>query len=249
MWFLALILGLIVGSFLNVVIFRLNTGRTLGGRSMCFSCGKTLSWYELVPLVSYVFQRGRCLGCKSRISPQYFLVELLTGVIFLALYLKFYIDSEFFIYCIISALLIVIGVYDYHHKIIPDKVVYPLIIVSLLTNIYIFPFSFYSINFLIGPIFFSFFGLIWLISKGTWMGFGDAKLSLAVGWFLGATAGVLAMLVAFWVGAIVGILMLALKRSSITINHEIPFAPFIVFGAFVGLLFDLNIFEYLVLRL
>lgn len=249
MSFLALVLGLIVGSFLNVVIFRLNTGKTLGGRSMCFSCSKTLRWFELIPLISYIIQGGKCRSCGSKISPQYFVIELLTGLVFMFVYLVYGLSPVSLLYLIISALLIVIAGYDYIHKIIPDKVVFPLILISLLTNIILFPFSFSSINFLMGPIFFSFFGLMWLVSRGKWMGFGDAKLSLAIGWMLGLTGGVLAMLVAFWAGAIVGIIMLALRRSSITINHEIPFAPFLVLGAFVGMLVNLNIFEFIALRL
>ena len=81
------ILGLVIGSFLNVVIFRLNTHRSFGGRSGCMSCGKKLPWYELIPLFSYLALGGRCSGCKTKISKQYFWVELLTGLIFAGLFL------------------------------------------------------------------------------------------------------------------------------------------------------------------
>lgn len=73
--------GLIVGSFLNVVILRMNTGKTLGGRSMCLSCNKKLEWYELIPLVSFIIQRGRCTKCHSKISWQYPIVEAITAVL------------------------------------------------------------------------------------------------------------------------------------------------------------------------
>src|SRR4051812_24315811 len=83
------IFGIIIGSFLNVVILRYNTERNLGGRSACMSCRNTLAWYELVPLFSYIFQRGRCMNCKTKISAQYPIVEFITGILFMALFLKF----------------------------------------------------------------------------------------------------------------------------------------------------------------
>src|SRR3989338_3567698 len=86
---LFLVLGLIIGSFLNVVIYRYNTARTLGGRSACMSCQKVLCWYELIPLISFLALGGRCKYCKTKISKQYPAVELLTGIIFASLFLKF----------------------------------------------------------------------------------------------------------------------------------------------------------------
>ncbi|MFA5770995.1 MAG: prepilin peptidase, partial [Patescibacteria group bacterium] len=83
------IFGLIIGSFLNVIIFRFNTHRSFGGRSGCMTCQKQLRWYELIPLFSYLGLKGRCSGCKTKISKQYFWVELLTGIIFAGLFLKF----------------------------------------------------------------------------------------------------------------------------------------------------------------
>src|ERR1700752_70221 len=90
----AFVFGTIIGSFLNVVALRYNTGFSLGGRSRCFSCGKTLYWYKLIPLFSFLIQGGRCRKCHSQISIQYPLVEALTGLVFLGLFLKFQ-DSFF----------------------------------------------------------------------------------------------------------------------------------------------------------
>ena len=127
--FIFFFFGLIIGSFLNVVIYRFNTGRTLGGRSACMSCMRKLSWYELIPLGSYLVQAGKCRGCKTKISFQYPLVELITGLIFAILFLKFQylfwtdIGSFSFtiaFYAAIFSVLMIISVYDLKHKIIPD---------------------------------------------------------------------------------------------------------------------------------
>ncbi|MBU2263542.1 prepilin peptidase, partial [Patescibacteria group bacterium] len=127
------ILGTIVGSFLNVVILRYNTGQSvIKGGSKCFSCGKNLKWHELIPVVSFIIQKGRCRNCKSRISIQYPIVELLTGLIFL---LTFHVTGYSLLitnyYFIIFSLLIVIAVYDLRHQIIPNGFVYAFIILSL----------------------------------------------------------------------------------------------------------------------
>src|ERR1035437_10118568 len=125
------VFGLIIGSFLNVVILRLNTQKSLGGRSGCMSCLNKLSWYELIPVFSFLGLRGRCKNCKAKISIQYPIVELITGFIFAALFLKF--QNVFFFntvpvfsftyafYAVAFSLLLVIAVYDIRHKIIPNK--------------------------------------------------------------------------------------------------------------------------------
>ena len=134
------LLGTIIGSFLNVVIYRFNTGKTIvKGRSICMTCNRELRWYELIPLFSFLIQKGKCRRCAIKISHQYPLVEFLTGIIFvliahrflsilyvsLGLYLFFLI---FFVF--IFSLLIVISVYDLRHKIIPDKLSYLFIFFS-----------------------------------------------------------------------------------------------------------------------
>src|ERR1035437_5647474 len=124
------VFGLIIGSFLNVVILRLNTQKSLGGRSACMSCMNKLSWYELIPVFSYLGLRGRCRNCKTKISIQYPLVELATGLIFGLLFLKFqdvfFLDTFSFsftyaYYAFMFSLLVVVATYDLKHKIIPDS--------------------------------------------------------------------------------------------------------------------------------
>lgn len=246
------ILGVIVGSFLNVVIFRYNTGLSfVTGRSKCFSCGKTLYWYELLPLFSYLMLGGKCLGCNSKISPQYFIVELLTGVIFSGLLLKFGLVPLLPLYLVITSLLITMSVYDLKHKIIPDGMVYSFLVLSFIvlfvthpTNELLgFPIS---LDILAGPILFAFFAFFWLVSDGKWMGFGDAKLAIGVGFLLGFSGGVYAIMLAFWIGAVISLIIILLQKINIfnyklSLKSEIPFAPFIIFGVFIQLLTSWNL--------
>ena len=121
------IFGTIIGSFLNVFVLRYNTGVSfVTGRSRCFSCSKDLHWYELIPLFSFLMLRGKCLKCKSKISYQYPLVEGLTGIIFVAVFLVIGLAPILPLYLIVASLLIAMSVYDFQHKIIPDGMVYTL---------------------------------------------------------------------------------------------------------------------------
>ena len=202
------ILGTIIGSFLNVLVLRYNTGFSfITGRSRCFTCSKYLNWYELIPLFSFLMIGGKCLGCKSKVSYQYPIVEGITGVVFVGVFWIFSLSPLLPIYLIISSLLIAMAVYDYLHKIIPDGMVYSFIFLSFvamlithpLASLFSIPLSF---DLLAGPILFSFFAILWLVSGGKWMGFGDAKLALGVGFLLGFTGGVYAIMLAFYIGAV-----------------------------------------------
>lgn len=258
------ILGLIIGSFLNVVIFRLNTNRTFGGRSGCMSCQNTLKWYELIPVFSYLCLRGRCRNCKVKISIQYPIVELLSGAIFALLFYKFqslfFEDFQSFMvvfpyYALLFSLLLVVAVYDLRHKIIPDSLA---LIFGVLAFVGLFFFSrdgssaisahFPMLwDFLSGFIAAFPFAFLWLVSSGRWMGLGDAKLALGIGWLLGISAALSGLVLAFWIGAIVGIAMVIISKyrrmKYFGIKSEIPFAPFLVLGAFLAFVFNLNFFQ------
>lgn len=277
-YIIAFILGSIIGSFLNVVIYRLNSGFGIGGRSQCFSCGKTLRWYELVPLLSFLLLRGRCSVCKARISWQYPIIEKITGLVFVLLLWKeealFSTNNDmtiilfWMVLCVvIFSTLIVIAVYDLRHKIIPDSMVVLFAVGSFVYLLFRSPLLFFyshGVNILTPPVilpilidigagltFFLFFFVFWYFSRGTWMGLGDAKLALGIGWFLGWSAGVLALMIAFWSGAIIGVSLIGLGKlvgkvksgggisrlntllRGVTIKSEVPFAPFLVFAVFL----------------
>ncbi|MCK6462373.1 MAG: prepilin peptidase [Candidatus Pacebacteria bacterium] len=262
LYFLIFLFGAVVGSFLNVVILRYNTGQSFfSGRSKCFSCGKKLRWYELVPVSSFIWQKGRCSDCGSKISFQYPLVEILTGLIFVLITnyelrimnqgdllltpnSLFPIFNSIYLFAIFS-LLIIIAVYDYRHQIIPDLFVWifnGLAFLSLfsiwnLENWNLFRISDFGFRifdwrgFLAGFILFAFFALLWGVSKGKWTGFGDAKLALGLGWFLGVEKGITAILLSYWIGAAVSIFLLWLAKRKYNMKSAIAFGPFMILGA------------------
>ncbi len=250
------IFGLIIGSFLNVVILRLNTGRSPAkGRSKCARCNAPLSWYELIPVVSFLGLKGKCKTCNNHISFQYPLVELATAISFTIIYtatlshygLTAMTAVVFAFSAVVAALLIIIFVYDIRHTIIPDTIVYLFIILSLLSILWnactVSGFSagaaIFNGVFVALPFF-----LLWALSKGAFMGFGDVKLALGIGWLLGITGGFSALLFSFWIGGIVGLFMLGLSRKY-HMRSEIPFAPFLILGTFIVGVWGVTIFSLL----
>ena len=244
--------GLIVGSFLNCVIYRLETGGSfLKGRSFCPHCKKELTWQDLIPIFSFIWLRGKCRYCQQKISWQYPLVELATGLVFLLILRQFSLPVEalseagifqflnLIYYWIIASFLIVIFVYDLKHYIIPDKIIYPAIIVS-------------AVWYAAAKIFFNlytggeilkiacaalasaaFFLFIVLVSRGKWMGAGDIRLAFLMGLFLGWPGVLVALSLAFYGGAIVGLGLIAFGKKKF--KSEVPFAPFLVAGTFLAL--------------
>lgn len=254
-----------VGSFLNVVIYRYNTGKSaFSGRSFCFSCGKELRWHELIPLFSFIFLHGKCLKCGSKISWQYPIVELLTGLIFLAVFSLGFSWLWTFYYLAIMSLFVVIGVYDMKHFIIPDGVVYALGVLSVIPFIIISylleSFSpFLALDFWAGPILFSFFFLFWFLSGGRWMGLGDAKLALPIGFLLGFNLGISAVILSFWIGALVAMAIMVFEKiradvrsekglkngpKNLTMKSEMPFAPFLILGFLIVFFFGINVLNF-----
>ena len=229
------ILGAIVGSFLNVVSLRYNTGRHLKGRSGCPSCKHPLAWFELIPILSFIFLKGHCTSCRSKISFQYPLIETLTGVLFAGIFIKInallYFAPQIFVltflyYAVCFSLLVVILIYDWKHKIIPDGFVYAFGLIAAVHALFFFGSGW---DLIAGPLVFLPFYFLWLVSAGKWIGFGDGKLALGIGWFLGIIDGISAIVLAFWIGAVVSLIAIA-TRKHISMKSEIPFAPFLILG-------------------
>lgn len=241
------IFGTIIGSFLNVVILRYNTGISINGRSGCFSCAKKLEWYELIPLVSFFVLHGKCSVCRSKISWQYPLVELSTAVLFVLLFISHptfenISDVLWLAYnMLVFSLLVVMTVYDMRHKIIPDGFVYSFIALGALVSLINQNWQ----NLLAGAVLFIFFFLLWYISKGTWMGFGDAKLALGIGFFMGLVEGVSSIVFGFWIGAVVSLSIIGISRifgrKGYTMKSEIPFAPYLIIGMLVTFFFHIDV--------
>jgi leader peptidase (prepilin peptidase)/N-methyltransferase len=252
------VFGSIIGSFLNVVILRYNTHRNFGGRSACMTCKSELKPYDLIPVVSFCALKGRCRNCKTKISFQYPLVETVCGLIFSLLFLKFsflfYTSTLAFsftyaFYATIFSLLLVIAVYDIKHKIIPDMLA---VFFGVLAFLSLFLFDSYGLNLhipstldlLSGVVMAAPFALLWLVSKGTWMGLGDAKLAIGLGFLLGMSKVLTGLVLSFWTGAIVGIILMIFSKKY-GIKSEIPFAPFLMFGTFLVFLFGIQFFPIL----
>lgn len=231
--------GLIVGSFLNVVIVRRGV-RTLLGRSSCMHCGRTLSGLDLIPLISYIALRGRCRYCGSGISLQYPLVEAMTAALFAALGAS---PLPFLLQLLalpIAALFVCIAIYDARHTIIPNEWVYPLAVLSLLFSV--LQGGAIAANVLTGIGAAAPFSLLWLISRGRWMGLGDSKLALAIGFLLGPLGAYVAITAAFVLGALFFVPFVFLAKvdkraggapSSYTMQSEVPLGPFLIFACII----------------
>ena len=239
------LLGLIIGSFLDVIACRFHTGKSINGRSRCMSCGNTLTWYELFPLFSYLVLRGRCKNCNGRIPARLFFIEILTAFLFLYVALHTVSLLELAFGLVLSSVLLLIVLYDYNHMIIPNEFVYAVAFFAILflgskihgleTMGVIIPF------FLSASSAFLFYAGLWFFSKGKWIGFGDAKLAFVLGLFLTPVATFAMIVFSFWIGALISLSFLGMQYivysgkkhlsfgpQPLTMKSEIPFAPFMI---------------------
>ena len=239
MMILIFIFGLVVGSFLNCLIYRLEVGEGfLKGRSFCPYCRHILSWQDLIPLLSFLILRGKCRYCQKSISWQYPLVEIATGLLFLSIF-----NFQFSIFnLIIACFLIIIFVYDLKHYIIPDKIIYPAIVIVLIYNFLRSDLLGRSDLLLSAFGAATFFLAIVLVSRGTWMGIGDIKLAFLMGLFLSWPKILVALFLAFSIGAIIGLGLIVSGKK--TLKSEVPFGPFLVTGTFIALFFGGQIIHW-----
>lgn len=264
LWLLQLIsfgFGIIIGSFLNVYIYRFHTGKSLGGSSHCLSCGTGLRWFELFPLLSYLVLRGRCRTCGCYIPSRYLLVELATGVLF-ALTLVLTLDLPLvFLWWFVFSVLVVITVYDLYHFIIPDKLTFVLTVAAFVLlgyrlwrgEIGVDEVGWGVLAAFLGS---AFFYLLWAVSKGRWLGFGDVKLAFPLGLLVGAAYVFSFVVMSFWIGAGISLAMLGLQRlrrgkaglhlggQTLTMKSAVPFAPFLVASSLVILFTDCNVLAF-----
>lgn len=232
-----IIFGIIVGSFLNVCIFRIPLKQSIAfPSSHCFHCHHTLGGLDLIPLLSFIFLKGKCRYCGEKISIQYPMIELTNGVLYLLLFLKFGLSYSFIFYALFSSLLLVIAMIDFKTGIIPNKLI---IFGILLGSIYLMMNWIINCTFLIikDGILGFFAGaliilVIILISRGG-MGAGDMKLMGVIGLFLGLKGVVLTLFFGILMGGIIGAFLLMTKIKDR--KSAIPFGPFLALGTFVSL--------------
>lgn len=233
--FFIFLLGLCIGSFLNCVIYRQEQEKTIQGRSFCPNCKHSLSWKDLFPVFSFIYLSGKCRYCKKNISWQYPLVEVITGLAFLFIFLLFpqytliNIFKILFLFYIFSSL-IILFIYDFKNSLIPEIVLFPAIIAgfiyALMSGV-----SLVSMALAIAVSCLPLFLIFW-ISKEKAMGFGDVELALFMSVFLGFPNILVALFLAFFFGAIIGLILMFFKGRGL--KSEIPFGPFLIFGTIVS---------------
>ncbi|WP_028392095.1 prepilin peptidase [Bacillus cihuensis] len=235
------IIGLVLGSFYNVVGLRIPENQSVvRPRSQCPACKRTLTATDLVPVLSYVFLRGKCRNCHSKIPPLYPLIELSTGLLFMLAFYEFGLTGEFVIALLFISLLVIIFVSDIVYMIIPNKVLLffvPIVLVARLV-VPLDPWWDMFVGAVVG------FGLLFfiaVISKGG-MGGGDVKLFFVLGLVLGLRLTILTFALATFLGALYGVA--GMIRGKYKKRQPIPFGPFIAIGALLSYFYGAEILSY-----
>jgi leader peptidase (prepilin peptidase)/N-methyltransferase len=223
--------GIVIGSFLNVLILRLPLKESITlKRSHCMTCGHTLSWYELIPLFSYLFLGGKCRHCKAHISVQYPIVEAANGILYVVFFLAKGITVETFLYCLAASALLALSVIDWRTQEIPLGFILFILtlgLVRLFTD-----FGNWS-QYVIGLFAVSgFLLLIYLVTKGRGIGHGDIKLMAATGLLLGWKLNIIAFIMACIIGAVVHLIRMAIKKA----GRKLAFGPYLSMGLFIAMI-------------
>ena len=223
--------GLIIGSFLNVLILRIPAGQSIvTAPSHCLSCGKRLKWYELIPLFSWIFLRGRCSGCKKPISAQYPLIEAATGIAFVLIYVRFGFSLETLFYCSMTSALLALSVIDFRTFEIPDGFSVFLLAVGAvrvatdLSNWLLYAIGFFAVSLLLL--------IILLASGGRGVGGGDVKLMAVCGLILGWKLILLAFVIGCILGSVIHLIRMAVKGEGSTL----ALGPYLSAGVFAAVL-------------
>ena len=241
--FFAFIFGAALGSFANLMADRLRVKSIWKGRSECLTCSKKLSWKELFPIISYIYQKGKCKFCKSRLSQAYLCSELVSGILVVILLsslstyglVGYPLLFVFLLWSFVITVSVSIIIYDLKHTIVPFEMASILIGLGVIFTIYrqvYFGFSWPDT--ISGLIVALPFGLMYFLSKGKWVGFGDVMLYAAFGFLLGLPMGVTTFFYSVWLGAFVSLALILVHRKDYNLKSEIPFTPFIIIaGLFV----------------
>ena len=232
------VVGLMVGSFLNVCIYRIPHRRSVvHPRSRCASCERPLEWYENIPVISYVALRGRCRTCGTRISLQYPIVELLTAAIFVIEYKAIGLSPLLAVRILFGCVLVVLFAIDLVHQLLPNVITLPALAVGLAASVVLPPgLRDALIGALVGG------GILFLIAEMYFrlrheegMGMGDVKMLAMIGAFLGWKLTILTLILASFGGSLAGVLLLLTRRGNL--KAAIPFGTFLAAGALVASLY------------
>jgi leader peptidase (prepilin peptidase) / N-methyltransferase len=244
-WYIFFI-GTCIGSFLNVCIYRLPAGKSIvRPASACPACGATIRWYDNIPLISYMILRGRCRGCKTRISIRYPIIELLCGLFAMTIWMHYGYGLPALIYFILIAALLVITFIDIDHRIIPDIISLPGIPLGFFASLLLpqLKWSDSLIGIVAGGG--SLLAVAWgyqLITGRDGMGGGDIKLLAMVGAFLGWKGVLFTIMASSLLGTAVGIAVML--RSKKGIKMALPFGPFLAMGAIIYIFLGPQLIEW-----
>ena len=267
----AVVFGLIIGSFLNVVILRLPQGISISlPRSHCPQCKQLIPWYDNVPILSYVILRGHCRRCGKRISLRYPLIEAITGLVSLLLYLKYDLGVEWAIFLAFCAALIVLAFIDLDHRILPDPITLNGIWIGIVASTYLahpsplvsrlfrlagielqdpraVAFAASVIGVIVGG------GLLWGVAEAylrlrgiEGMGFGDVKMMAMAGAFLGAPLALLTIMIGSLLGSIIGLVFI--RAAGKTREYELPFGTFLAAAGIITVLYGENLIRWYIDR-
>jgi prepilin signal peptidase PulO-like enzyme (type II secretory pathway) len=257
--------GLIIGSFLNCLVWRLHTCEKITGRSYCPKCRKQIAWYDNIPVLSFLFLRGKCRKCHQPISRQYPLIELITGILFILAFIRIYqlsvisyqlnsidivsnlfliLNSKFLIHLFLQffiiSVMIVIFIYDLRWYMILDKVTFPAIVIVSGLNLYLgMDWQNLLLSAIIGIGFFLF---QFVVSKGKWIGGGDIRLGLLMGVALGWPNVIVAIMLAYFAGSIIGIGLILFKKKEM--GSMVPLGAFLAPATVITLLYGDAIFKW-----
>jgi len=243
---LIFILGLVLGSFSNVCIYRIPRNESIiFPASHCPKCNSPIKPIDNIPLLSYILLKGRCRNCKSKIAIQYPIVELLTGIIYLIIYLIYGLTIQTLIYIILSSALIIITFIDLNEQIVPDIISLPGIVIGFIISFFV-PYLSYAnsaLGILVGGGIILIIGLAGsAIFKKEAMGGGDVKLAAMIGAFLGWRYIITSLFLGFFLGALAGIILILSKIKSR--EDTVPFGPFIVLGSIITILWGEKILSW-----
>lgn len=248
---LSAILGLLIGSFLNVVILRTRAGKGLGGRSQCPGCKAMIRWFDNIPVLSFLWLRGKCRRCRKPISIQYPLVEATSALLFMAVAAVRLGDgsgttTELALtvardWCL-SAILLVIFVYDVRWYEIPDRFSLSGIAIALAFNLILgFPWQGLAIGVAVGA---GFFFIQYVVSRGRWIGSGDIRLGALMGALLGWPLVIVALFIAYIGGSIIALALLAARRAQW--QTALPFGAFLAPATWIALLWGHDLWQWYV---
>lgn len=235
MKFAVFIIGTIIGSFLNVCIYRIPRGQSiLYPSSKCTNCNTRIEFFDLVPILSYIFLRGRCRHCNNKISPMYIIIEILTGISFVFIFLKYGLVFEFFKYSIFIVILLLIAAIDIYNMNVYFSTIVIGISLAIIFLIFEYFYGYYIKTFFYGGIVSGIFIYLIIMITGGGMGWGDVEVCAIAGLFLGLKLVVFMIMISFFLGTLIGIILLILKVKSR--KDYLPFVPFIFVASLITVL-------------